>query len=63
MNYWDAQIWDNHELEIYGCPKLVLPDRPEPKHAPMYYTLDPESGRPIPGEYSVIRGTYISRQD
>lgn len=38
---------------------VTLPDHPPPYHPPVYYTLDPETGRPIPREDSLIRGDYV----
>ena len=39
--------------------EIPLPDHPAPQHAPIYYTADPVSGRPVPREDALIRGDYI----
>ena len=43
--------------------EIPLPAHPEPHHPPIYYTLDPVSGRPIPEVGSVIRSNYVRRPD
>ena len=39
--------------------EIPLPDHPPPHHPPIYYTMDPESSRPIPRSDSYIRGDYV----
>ncbi len=39
--------------------EIPLPDHPEPKHPPIYYTADPASGRLVPREDALIRGDYV----
>ena len=39
--------------------EIPLPDHPAPKHPPIYYTVDPVTGRPVPTEDSLIRGDYV----
>ena len=39
--------------------ELPLPDHPPPKHPPIYYTTDPETGVPVPRADSLIRGDYV----
>ena len=39
--------------------EIPLPDHPAPQHAPVYYTTDPATGRPVPREDALIRGDYI----
>ena len=42
--------------------EIPLPDHPEPRHPPIYYTLDPASGLAIPERDSYIRPGYVRRQ-
>ena len=39
--------------------EIPLPDHPPPHHPPIYYTMYPESSRPIPRNDSYIRGDYV----
>ena len=39
--------------------EIPLPDHPPPKHPPIYYTIDPETNRPVPRAGSLIRGDYV----
>ena len=39
--------------------EIPLPDHPEPKHPPIYFTVDPASGRLVPREDALIRGDYV----
>ena len=39
--------------------EIPLPDHPAPKHPPIYYTIDPESKKPVPREDSLIRADYV----
>ena len=39
--------------------EIPLPDHPPPKHPPIYYTTDPETGVPVPRADSLIRGDYV----
>ena len=39
--------------------EIPLPDHPPQKHHTIYYTIDPETGRPIPRADSLIRGDYV----
>ena len=39
--------------------EIPLPDHPPPKHPPIYYTIDPATGLPVPTEDSLIRGNYV----
>ena len=39
--------------------EIPLPDHPPPKHPPIYYTIDPETGVPVPRADSLIRGDYV----
>ena len=39
--------------------EIPLPDHPPPKHPPIYYTIDPATKRPVPGEDSLIRAEYV----
>ena len=39
--------------------EIPLPDHPPPKHPTIYYTIDPETKRPVPRENSLIRGDYV----
>ena len=39
--------------------EIPLPDHPEPRHPPIYYTADPASGRLVPREDALIRGDYV----
>ena len=39
--------------------EIPLPDHPPPKHPPIYYTIDPVTGRPVPREDSLIRAEYV----
>ena len=39
--------------------EIPLPDHPPPKHPPIYYTIDPQTNRPIPRADSLIRGDYV----
>ena len=36
-----------------------MPDHPAPRHPPIYYTVDPKTGKPVPTEESWIRGDYV----
>ena len=39
--------------------EITLPNHPPPKHPPIYYTIDPETNRPVPRAGSLIRGDYL----
>ena len=39
--------------------EIPLPDHPAPRHPPIYYTVDPKTGKPVPTEKSWIRGDYV----
>ena len=39
--------------------EIPLPDHPPPKHPPIYYTVDPVTGQPVPREDSLIRTDYV----
>ena len=39
--------------------EIPLPDHPPPKHPPIYYTINPETGVPVPRADSLIRGDYV----
>ena len=43
--------------------EIPLPDHPPPKHPPIYYTVDPETNRPVPRADSLIRGDYLFQND
>ena len=42
--------------------EIPLPDHPPPKHPAIYYTIDPETDRPVPRVDSLIRGDYVYDQ-
>ena len=39
--------------------EVPLPDHPLPHHPPIYYTIDPETDRPVPRADSLIRADYV----
>ena len=39
--------------------EIPLPDHPPPHHPPIYYTVDPETNRPVPRADGLIRGDYV----
>ena len=39
--------------------EILLPVHPEPKHPPVYYTIDPVTKRSVPREDALIRGDYV----
>ena len=39
--------------------EIPLPDHPAPRHPPIYYTIDPVSGKPVPRSDAKIRGDYV----
>ena len=57
-NYVEAliQLADNAN---WLAREIPLPDHPPPHHPPIYYTMDPESSRPMPRDDSYIRGDYV----
>ena len=40
-------------------PKVRLPAHPDPQHPPIYYSIDPGTGNPVPREDSLLRGEYL----
>ena len=56
--YIDAliQLADDALWLAYEFP---LPAHPPPKHPPIYYTIDPENGIPVPRPDSLILGSYV----
>ena len=39
--------------------EIPLPDHPAPRHPPIYYTIDPRTGKPVPTEESLIHAVYV----
>ena len=39
--------------------EIPLPAHPEPRHPPIYYTIEPPGNRPVPRKDALIRGDYI----
>lgn len=57
-NYMEAllQLADDAGWLYHEIP---LPDHPAPRHPPIHYTIDPNTGEPVPTEESLIRGDYV----
>ena len=43
--------------------EIPLPDHLPPRHPTIYYTIDPQSNRPVPRADSYIRGEYVYQQN
>ena len=57
-NYVEALIKLADEAN-WIAREIPLPDHPPPHHPPIYYTMDPESSRPMPRSDSYLRGDYV----
>ena len=57
-NYVEALIQLADDAD-WLAREIPLPDHPPPKHPPIYYTVDPVTGQPVPREDSLIRAEYV----
>ncbi len=55
----DIEIAAN-DLEVPAKRQNIpLPEHPAPQHPSIHFSMDPDSGRPIPDENALIRGDYV----